>query len=229
MAGEGRDPLMAVWDSAEQGAQPPHSHPWLAEAIFALDARLRRHQAVLEYTQHPSCIFRLQIDRSRRPLALCDGTHLRPGQGIARLHFWNEHVPPIPKSGAMIGWAHQFQQGIAISLRELVHYLSSRPDLRDVAVICANAPSSKLARIMARYGFEAIAEDERLPIGERIHRFGEDILISLIMYARHARALRLASPRRVRVQIFVSRRALEERLGSAAERYPKLRWRHEYS
>src|SRR5437868_5738148 len=79
MAGEGRDPLMAVWDSAEQGAQPPHSHPWLAEAIFALDARLRRHQAVLEYTQHPSCIFRLQIDRSGRPLALCDGTHLRPG------------------------------------------------------------------------------------------------------------------------------------------------------
>ena len=165
-------------DFAVQRAQPPHSHPWLAEAIFALDARLRRHQAVLEYTQHPSCIFRLQIDRSRRPLALCDGTHLRPGQGIARLHFWNEHVPPIPKSGAMIGWAHQFQQGIAISLRELVHYLSSRPDLRDVAVICANAPSSKLARIMARYGFEAIAEDERLPIGGRIHRFGEDILIS---------------------------------------------------
>jgi hypothetical protein len=37
------------------------------------------------------------------------------------------------------------------------------------------------------------------------------------MYARHARALRLASPRRVRVQIFVSRRALEERLGSAAD------------
>src|SRR5260370_20961166 len=108
-------------------------------------------------------------------------------------------------------------------------YLSSRPDLRDVAVICANAPSSKLARIMARYGFEAIAEDERLPIGERIHRFGEDILISLIMYARHARALRLASPGRVRGQIFLSRRALEERSGSAAERYPKLRWRHEYS
>jgi hypothetical protein len=214
---------VAVRNSAEQGAHPPHSHLWLAEVIFALDARLRRHQAVLEYTQHPSCIFRLQIDRSRRHLVLCDGTHLRPGQRIARLHFWNEQVPPIPKSGATIGWARQFQQSIAISLRELVHYLSLRPDLRDVAVICANAPSStrsqskQLSRIMARYGFEAIAEDERLPIGERIHRFGEDILISLIMFARHARALRLANLRRVRVQIFVSRRTLEERLGSATE------------
>jgi hypothetical protein len=49
------------------------------------------------------------------------------------------------------------------------------------------------------------------------------------MYARHARALRLASLKRVRVQIFVSRRALEEQLGGAVERYPKLRWRHEYS
>jgi hypothetical protein len=208
---------MAVADSVEQGAQPPHSHPWLAAAIFALDARLRRHQAVLEYTEHPSCIFRLQIDRSRRHLVLHDGTPLQPGQRIARLHFWSERVPPIPQSGPMIGWARQFQQGIAISLRELVHYLSLRPDLRDVAVICANAPSGKLARIVARYSFEAISEDERLPIGERIHRCGEDILISLIMFARHDRALRFASLRRIRVPIFVSRRALEERLGSAAE------------
>ena len=175
---------MTVWDSARQRAQSPHSHPWLAEAIFALDARLRRRQAVVEYSTHPSCILRVQIDRSRRHLALCDGTHLRPGQRIARLHFWNEHVPPIPESGATIGWARQLQQGIAISLRELVHYLSLRPDLRDIAVICANAPSSKLARVMAYYGFEAITEDERLPIGERIHRFGEDILISLIMFAQ---------------------------------------------
>ena len=84
-------------------------------------------------------------------------------------------------------------------------------------MICANAPSGKLARIVARYSFEAISEDERLPIGEHIHRFGEDILISLIMFARHDRTVRLASLRRTRVPIFVSRRALEERLGSAAE------------
>ncbi len=214
---------MAVWDSAERRTRSPHSHPWLAEVIFALDTRLRRRQAVVEYTTHPSCIFRIQIDRSCRHLALCDGTHLRPGQRIARLHYWNEHIPPIPKSGATIGWARQFQQGIALSLRELVHYLSLRPDLRDIAVICANAPSStrwqgkQLARIMARFGFEAIAEDERLPIGERIHRFGEDILISLLMFARHARALRPDSLRRVRVQIFVSRRTLEEKFSNAGE------------
>jgi hypothetical protein len=204
---------MAVADSIEQGVRLPHRHPRLAAAIFALDARLRRHQAVVEYTEHPFCIFRLQIDRSRRHLVLYDGTPLQPGQRIARLHFWNEHIPPIPQGGPMIGWARQFQQGIAISLRELVHYLSLRPDLRDIAVICANAPSGKLARIVARYSFEAIAEDERLPIGEHVHRFGEDILISLIMFARHDRALRLASLRRMWVPIFVSRRALEERLG----------------
>jgi hypothetical protein len=52
-----------------------------------------------------------------------------------------------------------------------------------------------------------------LPIGEHIQRFGEDILISLIMFARHDSALRLASLRRMRVPIFVSRRAFEERLG----------------
>lgn len=214
---------MAMWDSATQRTQSPHSHPWLAQAIFALDTRLRRRQAAVEYTTHPSCIFRLEIARSDRQLALCDGTCLRTGQRIARLHLWNEHIPPVPQNGPTIGWARQMQRRIAVSLRELAHYLSSRSDLRDIVVICADVPSAtkaqsqQLARIMARYGFEAIAEHERLPIGERVHRFGENILISLIVFAQNASALRLDTLGRVRLPIFISRRALEERFGSAPE------------
>jgi YkoP domain len=211
---------MASWDSAKQ--TPQHSHPWLAELIFALDGRLRRHYAVVEYTAHPLCVFRLEIARSRRELALCDGTRLRAGQRIAQLHFWNEHVPPVPQNGTTIGWARQMQQGIAISLRELAHYLSSRPDLRDILVIGAEAPSAtraqsqQLARVMAYYGFEAITGHERLPIGERMHRFGENILISLTVFAQNAGALRLDTLGRVRLPIFLSRRALEQRFGETA-------------
>ena len=133
---------MAVWDSAAHRSRSPYSHPWLAEALSAFDAWLRRRQAVFEFTRHPSCIFRLDISRARQPLVLGDGTHVPPGQRIARLHFWNEQIPPVPKDGATIGWARQMQRAIDTSLSELARYLASRPDLGEVAVICADVPSA---------------------------------------------------------------------------------------
>ena len=130
-------------------------------------------------------------------------------------------MPPLPQKGATIGWARQMQQHITLSLRELAQYLSSRPDLRDIAVICGDVPcgtraqSQQIVHIMAHYGFEAIAERERLPIGEHIHWFGENILVSLIVFVQNAGALRLDSLKRVRVPIYISRRTLEKLFGSA--------------
>lgn len=211
---------MAVSDSAMQRGQSPHSHPWLAGIIFALDTRLRRGHEILEYSTHPSCIFRLEIGRSRRALALRDGTRLQLGQRIAQLHFWNEHIPPMPQNGATIRWARRMQQSIAISLRELARFLSSRPDLRDISVICGDVPSGtraqsrQIAHIMGYYGFEARNDNEALPIRERLHRFGENILISLVVFAQNAAALRLDTLNRVRVPIYLSRQTLEQKFGN---------------
>jgi hypothetical protein len=187
----------------------------MVEALSRIDSHLRRRQAVFEYTHNPSCIFRLDIGRAREPLVLRDGTRLRAGQRVARLHYWNEHIPPIPRDGATIGWARQMQRAIAVSLQELAHYLALRPDLGDITVICGDVPSATRAQsrqvrwIMAHYGFESIAEPESLPFGERLHRFGENILISLIVLAHNARALRSDTLARVRVPIYLSRRVLD--------------------
>ncbi len=214
---------MAVWDSAERRMWSRHSHPWLAELLFALDARLRRRQAVFEYSRDPRCVFRLDIGRSPRALTLRDGTRVHPGQRIARLHFWNEQVPPLPASGATIAWARRMQQAIAISLAELARFLASRSDLRDIAAVCGDVPSGtraqsqQLARIMARYGFETVAEPESLPIAEHVHRFGENILISLIVFTSNAAALRGDTLERVRVPIYLSRHVLEEKFGAVGE------------
>jgi hypothetical protein len=214
---------MAAWESARHGVQSPFSHPWLARVIFTLDKGLQHRLGVVEYSTHPQCLFRLQIGRSHRQLLLHDGTLLRPGERIARLHFWNEHVPPVPQGGSTIRWARQMQHGIAISLRELVEYLTSQPDLADVAVVCADVPcgtqsqAHQVAHIMARYGFETMFEEEPLPLGERLHRFGENILISLVVLARNSAALRADTLRRVRVPIYLSRRGLAERFGSATQ------------
>jgi hypothetical protein len=212
---------MAVWDSAELRSRPTSSHPWLAEALAVLDARLRRQQAVFEFTRNPACVFRLDITRARRSLVLHDGTRIQPGQRMARLHFWNEQLPPMPESGPTIGWARQMQRAMATSLRELAHFLATRPDLGDVAVICGDAPSGtksqseQLARIMARYGFEAVVESGPLPLLERLHRFGENILISLMVLAHNAGALRPDTLARVRLHIYLSRRVLDDEFGGA--------------
>jgi hypothetical protein len=206
---------MAVWDSAQRVISPPDGRRWLAEAVLAFDARQRRRQAVFEYSRDPRCIFRLDITRARRPLTLRDGTRVDAGERVARLHFWNEQIPKMPEDGATIGWARRMQRAIGFSLFELARYLAQRPDLADVSVICGDVPSAtksqsgQLARIMTRYGFETIAEPARLPFGERLHRFGENILISLIVLAHNAGALRPDTLARVRVPIFLSRRILE--------------------
>ena len=213
---------MTLWDSAEQGTLSGHSHPWLAKALFTLDERLRRRQAVFEYTQHPSCIFRLQITRAQRPRLLRDGACVQAGDRVARLHFWNEHVPPVPSGGATIAWARRMQRAIAEALRELARFIADRPDLADIGLICADVPNGvaaqreKLARIMGYYGFDAIIEPEHLSIVERLQRLGENILISLVVLAQNAAALRADTLNRARLPIYLSRRALLARFGASA-------------
>jgi hypothetical protein len=216
---ESGDPLMAVWDSAERRIPTPRSQSWLGEALSLLDARLRRRQEVFEYSSNPACVFRVDISPAARPLILRDGTRVGAGQRIARLHFWIEQVPPMPKSGATIAWARQMQRAMALSLRELAAFLAARPELDDVTVVCAEAPSGtktqseQLGRIMARYGFEAVIESGRLPLGERLHRLGENILISMVILAHNPAALRPDTLWRVRLPIYLSRRVLEKEFG----------------
>jgi hypothetical protein len=207
---------MAVWDSAERKSLAPYGRRWLAEALSTFDARQRRRQAVFEYSCNPACIFRLDISQARRSFTLSDGTRVDVGKRLARLHFWNEQIPKMPEDGATIGWARRMQRAIAISLCELARYLAECPDLADITVICGDVPSAtrsqsgQLARIMAYYGFETIAEPKQLPLGERLHRLGENILISLIVLAHNSSALRPDTLSRVRVPIYLSRRILEK-------------------
>ena len=175
--------------------------------------RQRRRQAVFEYTRNPACIFRLDITRAPRELTLRDGTLVRPGDRVARLHFWNEQIPTLPEDGATIAWARRMQRAIGVSLQELAHYLAGQPDLADIAVDLrptsrpgrsrragsspASWPTTALRRSPSRI---------RCRWRERLHRFGENILISLIVLAHNAGALRRDTLRRVRVPIYLSRR-----------------------
>jgi hypothetical protein len=190
-------------------------HPWLAGLIFPLDSHLRRRHAVFEYTRNPHCIFRMQARCLDQPFILSDGTQYRPGQRWLDLHLWNEQIPCLQSSS--LGWALQMSECLHSSIRELACYLRQHGEFKDVAVIRANMSfgtahqSAQLVRIASRYGFEPIPDPGPHSARQRIHQFGENILISLMVLSRNGIALRRDSLWRDRTQAFLSRNVLEQR------------------
>jgi len=196
-------------------------HTLLATLIFGLDWRLRRHLQVFEYTHDTDCIFRIRIMPLTRPVMLSDGTRLEPGERLIDLHLWNEQIPVIPPSGASLVWARHMYHCLDVSLRELTAYIESQPDLGDVRAVRANMSFgtreqvSQLARISGRFGFEEVPDPRYGTLLGRLHLFGENILVSLLVLARNVEALRRDSLLRSRSQVFVSRAALEDRYRTA--------------
>ena len=213
---------MTVWESAEPDFRANRRHSRVAALVFAFDRLLRRRQGVFEYTDHPACVFRLQISRSTRDRVLRDGTRLQAGERFAQLHYWTEQMPPIPPSGPTMASGRALHRGIQISLVELARYLRSQHDLADIRVVFGDVPSggrekfAQIGRIMTRYGFEVIPEPDAPTFAAKLRRWGENVFISLIVAARSIGALHLNTLRRVRVPIYLSRRVLEQHFGTPA-------------
>jgi hypothetical protein len=193
---------------------------WLQSAVFALDARIRDKLGVYEYTMHPECVFRLQLVNVEDRLVLADGTAVAAGSRALALHLWNERIPVMGPIGPTLAWARKFDRAIHASLRELACYLAAQPALSDIAAIFGDMPvtgigqARQLARIMARYGFEAAvgtAADRR----GLIHRFGDAVLVLMLVWATNPCAVRSALLRCCNIRLFVSRTALERRYTAA--------------
>ena len=197
---------------------------WLRRFVLGLDGVLCRCQSIVEYTSDPNCILRIRLSRLDGDVVLSDRTRGRMGDRIIDLHFWNEHIPRMPERGASIAWARQMHLCFRNSLRELARHLALRPDLDDVCIIrCSMGlgvpeQNTQVVRLIARYGFEQLPGAAAATMGERIRCFGENILISLMVWVHNAAALRWDTLRRGRTQVFLSRRVLEQRYGHGVGR-----------
>lgn len=200
--------------------EQPSSKVWargLGWLIFRIDDVLRARQHVFEFSRHPRVIFRMQVRVCEHDVVLSDATRAFVGDEIVDLHLWNEHLPLV--ANGSLRFARRMNECLHASLCELAAYLSAAPELEGVDVIRANmgfgttAQTQQLVRISSWYGFEPILDPRRLSRGQRLHRFGENVLISLMVLARNGVALRRDTLARSRVQVFLSRRALIERYG----------------
>jgi hypothetical protein len=188
--------------------------------LAALDRRLRARQRIVEYSTSPFCIFRMQVVANDRELVLTDGTIVRVGDRVINLHLWNEQVPPFPAAGPTLGWARRMSFALDRSLRELAAYLTDHPSFDDVTAISATmgfgplAHSDHVANIAARYGFiRASDAGSKRSLPGRLHQFGENILISMIVISRNPAALRSGTLSRDRVRVFLSRADFIRRFG----------------
>jgi len=195
---------------------------WLQRIVFGIDGALCRLQSVVGYTSDPGCILRIRVARLDRDLMLADGTCGRAGDRFIDLHLWNEQIPAMPKEGASIAWARQMHVCFQQSLRQLARYLAGRSDLGDACLVrctlmfAGPERDGQMARLLARYGFELVPAADPQNLRERARRFGENILISLMVLARNAAALRRDTLRRGRTRVFMSRRLLEQRYATVA-------------
>jgi hypothetical protein len=197
--------------------------PWFEAMLAALDDRLRLRHGVIEYTNSSECLFRIQLVASNESYMLSDGTCIRRGDRVANLHVWNEQFPCFAGKGPTLAWACRVNQAFELSLRKLAGFLDGRCDFDDVVAICANMSlepaerSAQLVRFVGRFGFERIAAVSSHSFRQQMHWFGENILISMMVLARNAAALRADTLRRDRTLVFLSRRELRRRYGLARD------------
>jgi len=187
-------------------------------AVFGVDRWLRRCQGVYEYTNDPLCLLRVNRASAEDSVVLSDGTSVRPGDPILNLHLWNEQILPIPHDGATVAWARQLHRAIDTSLRDLAEWLTQRPDLDDIIALRADMRLGtteqirQLARIAARYGFEAAA-NRNIETAGAIRRLGESFFLFLLILATNPEALRSDIFWRDHALVYLSRGALERRYG----------------
>lgn len=189
-----------------------------ASAIYAFDRFLQKRESVYEYSDDPRCLFRIQRAKIERGLTLHDGTVLCKGDPAMKLHFWNEHVPPIRPDGAMAAWALKFTRRVIPSLKELEHHISTLPDGDAIAAIWGDLglgtakQNEGLAAVATHFGFESF-EGDRGPPRSTLHRLGENTLMLFLVLATNPASARLAVLRRTRKPLYMSRNVLRQYLG----------------
>lgn len=193
----------------------------LSRAFRGVDFLLRQRQGIQEFTDDEECLFRISLDTASRTVTLSDGTVVRDGDPILNLHFWNEHVPPMPSVGPSAAWATLMKRRLHRSLAMVAHHVERERQLDSVQAIHGAPPFAsrlgavQMVRTGQRFGCDVIDPGEPLEWRERIHAVFDSMLLWGLAYTFNPAGLKTKSLLRHRHQLWISRRTLLLRYGSA--------------
>ena len=113
-------------------------HP-LRVIIRHFDSWLSQQNNVVPFNDDPDCILRIQIQETRHPLELSDGT-LPAGTEVIMLHLWNERSLHIPTGGPDISWGLKMYRLTRQSLRFVARFIVTHESLGSVQAIGGITP-----------------------------------------------------------------------------------------
>jgi hypothetical protein len=152
--------------------------------VFALDARLRLRQAVIDFAG--GHLLRIQVVSAG-------------GQGdrVVNIHWRNESLRRCAGCGEFRrarARARALEREFEASLRALAACLAASPEFDDVVAIRGVAAWSRsqsldrVPRVAAAFGFSAIPERPPRRLKARLRREGENVLVLLLVLACNPRA-----------------------------------------
>jgi hypothetical protein len=172
---------------------------------------------VFEFTDDEACLFRLQLAEARRDIRLSDGTVVRKGEPVFRLHVWNEHIPPMEPDGSDVAWGVRVSRLTIRSMRAIAQWLADHPELSDRRIIGSSTVLVDLdgrggsAHLMQRLGFDIF------PYRNGLGRFGEfwqNLYAWGLMWTFNEASARDKSPFRMRrTEVWMSTDALRMSYG----------------
>lgn len=191
--------------------------------VRLLDWRLRISQGIFEYTSDPQCMFRINLSCAEESTKLRDGANISAGEELIELHIWNDHMPPIGPNGPDLAWANLVGGRIERSLHDLAAYISAHPNLSEIPALRANTTfmvrnERQLRRLVMHYGFEVQGIVQPNGAFARIRRFGENILVWLLVWTFNPGERKKTKLSRPRYAIWMSRSTLMSRYGGAPRR-----------
>jgi hypothetical protein len=153
--------------------------------IRAIDCSLRKLKNIFEFCDDPDCVFRVSVSDLSSPLHLRD-SEVPAGSKVLELHFWNEHIPPMPRQVLGISWAVKFRRRVTTSARLLGNSIREDPRMAGVQAVGGVTPlftpgdGSAAEGIFLRLGFAVTQHQNTLG---RFAEFWEEVYGWLLMWA----------------------------------------------